>query len=108
MQGIKDWIPTQEKVQYIQSLLRCGFDTIDFGSFVSPKAVPQMKDTAEVISQLNLKDTDSKLLAIVANIRGAQDAVNSIRYSIWDIPFQSLRIFRCGIPIRLLINPLLF
>jgi hydroxymethylglutaryl-CoA lyase len=82
MQGIKDWIPTQEKVQYIQSLLRCGFDTIDFGSFVSPKAVPQMKDTAEVISQLNLKDTDSKLLAIVANIRGAQDAVqfDSIQY----------------------------
>jgi hydroxymethylglutaryl-CoA lyase len=82
MQGIKDWIPTQEKVQYIQSLLRCGFDTIDFGSFVSPKAVPQMKDTAEVLSQLDLTDTNSKLLAIVANIRGAKDAVqfDSIQY----------------------------
>jgi len=82
MQGIKDWIPTQEKVQYIQSLLRCGFDTIDFGSFVSPKAIPQMTDTAEVLSQLDLSKTESKLLAIIANIRGAQEAVkhNEIKY----------------------------
>lgn len=82
MQGIKDWIPTEEKVQYIQALLRCGFDTIDFGSFVSPKAIPQMQDTAKVLSQLDLSATESKLLAIVANVRGAEEAVvhPEIRY----------------------------
>ena len=74
MQGIKDFIPTANKVQYIQSLLRVGFDTIDFGSFVSPKAIPQMVDTAEVLSQLDLSKTTSKLLAIVANQRGAESA----------------------------------
>ena len=74
MQGIKTFIPTDKKVQYIQALLRCGFDTIDFGSFVSPKAIPQMADTAEVLSKLDLSTTQSKLLAIVANTRGAQDA----------------------------------
>jgi len=74
MQGIKTFIPTEKKVQYIQSLLRCGFDTIDFGSFVSPRAIPQMADTAEVLSKLDLSTTKSKLLAIVANTRGAQDA----------------------------------
>ncbi|WP_445722235.1 hydroxymethylglutaryl-CoA lyase [Flavobacterium sp.] len=72
MQGIKDFIPTEKKVQYIQSLLRVGFDTIDFGSFVSPKAIPQMQDTAEVLAQLDLSQTKSKLLAIVANTKGAQ------------------------------------
>jgi hydroxymethylglutaryl-CoA lyase len=74
MQGIKDFIPTEKKVQYIQSLLRVGFDTIDFGSFVSPKAIPQMVDTAEVLDRLDLSKTESKLLAIIANTRGAQDA----------------------------------
>lgn len=74
MQGIRDFIPTEKKVQYIQSLLRVGFDTIDFGSFVSPKAIPQMVDTAEVLSQLDLSTTKSKLLAIIANVRGANDA----------------------------------
>ena len=74
MQGIKTMIPTKEKVKYIQSLLGCGFDTIDFGSFVSPKAIPQMVDTAEVLAQLDLSRTTSKLLAIVANVRGAQNA----------------------------------
>ena len=74
MQGIKQFIPTAQKVQYIQSLLRVGFDTIDFGSFVSPKAIPQMVDTAEVLSQLDLSKTTSKLLAIIANTRGANDA----------------------------------
>ncbi len=74
MQGIKDFIPTVSKVQYIQSLLRVGFDTIDFGSFVSPKAIPQMVDTAQVLSQLDLSKTTSKLLAIVANQRGAENA----------------------------------
>ena len=70
MQGIKAFIPTKEKVKYIQALLGCGFDTIDVGSFVSPKAIPQMADTAEVLSQLDLSQTRSKLLAIVANVRG--------------------------------------
>lgn len=71
MQGIKSFIPTQRKVGYIQSLLRVGFDTIDFGSFVSPKAIPQMVDTAEVLAQLDLSQTTSKLLAIIANTQGA-------------------------------------
>lgn len=74
MQGLHDFIPTEIKIQYINQLLKVGFDTIDFGSFVSPKAIPQMRDTAEVLAGLNLSDTQSKLLAIVANIRGAQDA----------------------------------
>lgn len=74
MQGIKAFIPTEKKVAYIQSLLRVGFDTIDFGSFVSPKAIPQMADTARVLAGLDLSETGSELLAIVANVRGAQDA----------------------------------
>lgn len=71
MQGIKTFIPTARKVAYIQSLLRVGFDTIDFGSFVSPKAIPQMQDTAEVLAQLDLSQSRSKLLAIIANTQGA-------------------------------------
>ena len=71
MQGIKPFIPTERKVAYIQSLLRVGFDSIDFGSFVSPKAIPQMQDTAEVLAQLDLSQTRSKLLAIIANTQGA-------------------------------------
>lgn len=74
MQGLHDFIPTETKIQYINQLLKVGFDTIDFGSFVSPKAIPQMRDTAEVLAGLNLSSTASKLLAIVANIRGANDA----------------------------------
>ncbi|KGO87688.1 hydroxymethylglutaryl-CoA lyase [Flavobacterium suncheonense] len=74
MQGIKDFIPTEKKVQYIQSLLRVGFDTIDFGSFVSAKAIPQMQDTAEVLAKLDLSNTQSKLLAIIANTQGAENA----------------------------------
>jgi hydroxymethylglutaryl-CoA lyase len=82
MQGIKQLIPTGAKVNYINSLLNIGFDTIDFGSFVSPKAIPQMHDTAEVLKQLDLSATKSKLLAIIANTRGAQDACafDEIRY----------------------------
>jgi len=72
MQGIKPFIPTQRKIDYIQSLLRVGFDTIDFGSFVSHKAIPQMVDTAEVLAQLDLSQTSSKLLAIIANTQGAE------------------------------------
>ena len=88
MQGIKDWIPTPQKVQYIQALLRCGFDTIDVGSFVSPKAIPQMKDTAEVLNNLDLSTTESKLLAIVANVRGAQDAVKFTQIDYLGFPFS--------------------
>lgn len=88
MQGIKDWIPTEQKVQYIQSLLRCGFDTVDFGSFVSPKAIPQMKDTAEVLSKLDLSKTTSKLLAIIANVRGAEDAVQHPEIGYLGYPFS--------------------
>ncbi|WP_395074714.1 hydroxymethylglutaryl-CoA lyase [Flavobacterium sp.] len=82
MQGIKTFIPTEKKVQYIQSLLRVGFDTIDFGSFVSPKAIPQMQDTAEVLAELDLSKTTSKLLAIIANTQGAEMASvhNQIQY----------------------------
>ena len=88
MQGIKSMIPTNLKVQYLQSLLRCGFDTIDFGSFVSPKAIPQMVDTAEVLAQLDLSKTDSKLLAIIANLRGAQDAVQHTEIDYLGYPFS--------------------
>lgn len=82
MQGIKMFIPTKKKITYIQSLLRVGFDTIDFGSFVSPKAIPQMQDTVEVLAGLDLSQTKSKLLAIIANTRGAEEASihKEIRY----------------------------
>ena len=88
MQGIKQFIPTAQKVQYIQSLLRVGFDTIDFGSFVSPKAIPQMIDTAEVLSQLDLSTTTSKLLAIIANTRGADDASKHAAIDYLGYPFS--------------------
>lgn len=80
MQGWPHFIPTETKIEYINKLLEVGFDTIDFGSFVSPKAIPQMADTPQVLSKLNM--SDSKLLAIIANARGAQDAVqyDEIRY----------------------------
>ena len=74
MQGLKEFVPTALKARYINQLLKVGFDTIDFGSFVSPKAIPQLRDTAEVLSLLELENTQSKLLAIVANTRGAADA----------------------------------
>jgi len=88
MQGIKDFIPTSKKLQYIQSLLRVGFDTIDFGSFVSPKAIPQMIDTAEVLEQLDLSNTTSKLLAIIANTRGAEDASKHPEIAYLGYPFS--------------------
>lgn len=82
MQGLHKFIPTEQKVAYLNQLLKVGFDTIDFGSFVSPKAIPQLRDTAEVLAQLDLSTTKSKLLAIVANVRGAEDACKfeAIRY----------------------------
>jgi hydroxymethylglutaryl-CoA lyase len=82
MQGMEEFIPTAKKIRYINQLLKVGFDTIDFGSFVSPKAIPQMRDTAEVLSGLELGSTSSRLLAIVANTRGAEEAAkhNAIQY----------------------------
>ncbi|WP_047415931.1 hydroxymethylglutaryl-CoA lyase [Cellulophaga sp. Hel_I_12] len=88
MQGIKAFIPTDEKVKYIQSLVGCGFDTIDVGSFVSAKAIPQMVDTSEVLAQLDMSKSQSKLLAIVANIRGAQDAVKEEKIDYLGYPFS--------------------
>ena len=88
MQGIKAFIPTTQKIQYLQSLLRVGFDTIDFGSFVSPKAIPQMVDTAEVLAQLDLSTTSSKLLAIVANRRGALAAASHKEIDYLGYPFS--------------------
>ena len=82
LQGIKTFVETEKKAAYINKLLQVGFDTIDFGSFVSPKAIPQMRDTAAVLSMLDLSNTNSKLLALVANERGAADACafEEIRY----------------------------
>jgi hydroxymethylglutaryl-CoA lyase len=88
MQGIKPFIPTSQKVKYLQSLLRVGFDTLDFGSFVSPKAIPQMQDTAEVISHLDLSKTRTKLLAIVANVRGAKAAAAFDEIEFLGFPFS--------------------
>lgn len=88
MQGIKPFIPTVQKVKYLQALLRVGFDTIDFGSFVSAKAIPQMQDTAEVLSQLDLSQTRSKLLAIVANTQGAQQAALHPEIQYLGFPFS--------------------
>jgi hydroxymethylglutaryl-CoA lyase len=87
MQGIHTFIPTASKIAYINQLLGCGFDTIDFGSFVSPKAIPQMRDTAEVLNGLNL-NTFSKLLAIVANERGATDAASFEEIHYLGYPFS--------------------
>jgi hydroxymethylglutaryl-CoA lyase len=88
MQGIKEFIPTQRKVDYLQSLLRVGFDTIDFGSFVSAKAIPQMQDTAQVLAQLDLSQTQSKLLAIIANTQGAQAAAQFLEIRYLGFPFS--------------------
>ena len=88
MQGWKEAIPTQQKIEYINALLQVGFDTIDFGSFVSPKAIPQMADTKDVLAGLNLQGTRSKLLAIVANQRGAEEAVQHEPISYLGFPFS--------------------
>lgn len=89
MQGIKDrFIKTEDKARYINALLKVGFDTIDFGSFVSPKAIPQMRDTAEVLKSLDLSKTKTKLLAIVANVRGANDASQFEEIEYLGYPFS--------------------
>ena len=74
MQGLETFIPTHDKIAYLNQLLKVGFDTIDFGSFVSPKVIPQMRDTAEVLEKIDASGSDTKLLAIVANTRGALEA----------------------------------
>ena len=88
MQGWKNFIPTKKKIEYINQLLKVGFDTIDFGSFVSPKAVPQMADTKEVIEQLNVNDSKTKLLAIIANPRGAIEAAAFEKIDYLGYPFS--------------------
>lgn len=94
MQGIQMFIPTEIKVNYLDLLLKVGFDTIDIGSFVSPKAIPQMKDTAEVLKQLNLSDKKSLLSVIVANERGANDAVQFDEVDILGYPFSISETFQ--------------
>lgn len=88
MQGIANYIPAERKTALINAILKVGFDTVDFGSFVSPKAIPQMRDTAEVLNQLDLDQTNSKLLAIVANVRGANDAASFDEISYLGYPFS--------------------
>lgn len=94
MQGIKQMIPADLKAKYINQLLKVGFDTIDFGSFVSPKAIPQMHDTAEVLKKLDLSKTNSKLLAIIANKRGAEDALQFGEISYLGFPFSISETFQ--------------
>lgn len=88
MQGIHDFIPTEKKIEYLNLLLKCGFDTLDFGSFVSPKAIPQLADTVEVLKSLDLKSTRTKLLAIIANVRGAQEACQHKEIAYLGFPFS--------------------
>lgn len=94
MQGLKDFIPTEQKIAYLTSLLKCNFDTIDAGSFVSPKAIPQMADTVEVLKALDLSSTSSKLLTIVANERGAQEACTFEQVSFLGYPFSVSETFQ--------------
>ena len=88
MQGLPDFIPTATKIAYLNALLRVGFDTLDFGSFVSPKAIPQLRDTAEVLVSLDLSISKTKLLAIVANLRGAKTAVQHPEISYLGFPLS--------------------
>jgi len=94
MQGITAFIPTDVKAAYINLLLQVGFDTIDFGSFVSPKAIPQMQDTAQVLRKLDLSSSRSKLLAIIANYRGAEDAAQHDEITYLGFPFSISEIFQ--------------
>ena len=94
MQGLHQFIETETKVNYINQLLKVGFDSIDFGSFVSPKAIPQLRDTAQVVKQLDLSNTSTKLLAIVANFRGAQDAASFEEITYLGFPFSISETFQ--------------
>jgi hydroxymethylglutaryl-CoA lyase len=94
MQGIRQFIPTELKAEYLNQLLKVGFDVIDFGSFVSPKAIPQLQDTAEVLKKLDLSKTKSKLLAIIANTRGAEDACKFEEINYLGFPFSISETFQ--------------
>ena len=94
MQGLHDYLSVADKVRYINAILKVGFDTIDAGSFVSPKAIPQMKDTAEVLSKLDMSSTKSKLLVITANKRGAEEAVQFDEVSYLGFPFSISETFQ--------------
>lgn len=94
MQGIHDFIPTALKAEYLNLLLQVGFDTIDFGSFVSAKAIPQLRDTAEVLGQLDLSVSSTKLLAIIANLRGAEEAAKHPEISYLGFPFSISETFQ--------------
>ncbi|WP_315814475.1 hypothetical protein [Paraflavitalea speifideaquila] len=102
MQGWKESIPTATKVEYLNALLRVGFDTLDCGSFVSPKAIPQMADTRDVIPQLDLTGTSTKLLTIIANERGPQMPWHLIRSLTWVFPFRYRKHFSSVMPTVLL------
>lgn len=93
MQGIKEFIPTEKKIKFLNSLLRVGFDTLDFGSFVSPRAVPQMRDSIEVLQNLDLSKTNTKLLAIVANMKGALRAAEFEEIHYLGFPFSISKTF---------------
>ncbi|MEZ4721858.1 MAG: hydroxymethylglutaryl-CoA lyase [Flavobacteriales bacterium] len=94
MQGVEKWIPTELKTRYINSLLKVGFDVLDFGSFVSPKAIPQLKDTADVLKGIELSGSDTKLLAIIANERGAEDASAFEEITYLGFPFSISETFQ--------------
>jgi hydroxymethylglutaryl-CoA lyase len=94
MQGLEKFVPTQDKISYLNALLEVGFDTLDFGSFVSPKAIPQMADTAEVLAGLKWEGTQTKLLAIIANLRGAETACSHAEISYLGYPFSISETFQ--------------
>jgi len=94
MQGIHDFIPTKDKINYLNALLKCNFDVLDFGSFVSPKAIPQMLDTQEVLDCLDLQGINTKLLAIIANVKGAQIALQNPQISILGFPLSISETFQ--------------
>lgn len=94
MQGWKDLIPTQQKIDYLNTLLKVGFHTLDFGSFVSLKAIPQMADTEEVVRKLDMSNTNTKLLAIIANVRGASAAVAHDAITYLGFPFSVSETFQ--------------
>jgi hydroxymethylglutaryl-CoA lyase len=94
MQGIHDFIPTRKKIDYINAILEAGFDTVDFGSFVSPKAIPQLRDTAEVLAGLHFPAGNTRLLAIIANLRGAEDACHFEEISYLGFPFSISETFQ--------------
>jgi hydroxymethylglutaryl-CoA lyase len=94
MQGMTEYIPVEKKRAYINAILNVGFDSVDFGSFVSPKAIPQLRDTAEVLAGLDLTTTKSKLLAIIANVRGAEDACHFEQIACLGFPFSISETFQ--------------